>query len=115
MLPVTVTSSSNEVDEWVSAHVHSAKAPFLGFDIEWKPTFRSGERQPKAATVQLATTSAALIVQMAHLDKPSAGLIEVLGNNQVTKVGVEVKADLHRLKKDYDISSAGFADIVRIM
>ena len=115
MLPVTVTRSSSEVDAWVATHVHSAKAPFLGFDIEWRPSFHAGRRPPKAATVQLATPTAALIVQLPHLDKVPAGLQETLGGDHVTKVGVGVKEDLKRLQKDYNLSFSGFADIVSVV
>ena len=111
-LPVTVSSSPSEVDAWITTHINSAKAPFVGFDIEWRPSFRAGMSQPKAATVQLATSTAALIVQMSHMNNASAGLKETLGSDHVTKVGVGVKEDLKRLQKDYNLCFSGFADIV---
>ena len=92
----------------------STKSDFIGFDIEWRPTYRSGEKQPKAATIQLATPQAALIAQLSHMNSTPTSIVDTLGDDQLVKVGVGVKGDLTRLKKDYNLAYAGFSDIVDI-
>lgn len=113
-IPVTVSRSPSEIDKWISTYVSSTKSDFIGFDIEWRPTYRSGEKQPKAATIQLATPQAALIAQLSHMNSTPTSIVDTLGDDQLVKVGVGVKGDLTRLKKDYNLAYAGFSDIVDI-
>jgi ribonuclease D len=69
----------------------------LGFDTETKPSFRKGEWNPPAL-VQLAGERAVHIFQISVLGFPD-GLIEIMADSAIPKVGVAPTDDFRALKR----------------
>lgn len=123
------TNGEEEAYAWLKAHAAAAVAPppdppdeteerprkrrrrreaggaaaVLGFDCEWPPTWRKGER-PRVGTLQLATETHALVVQLSALrragrESPARGCLErILGSpagvGGATLVGMGVASDV---------------------
>ena len=81
----------------------------VGFDTETRPTFRKGQSYTPSL-VQIATSRAAYLFQLARLDCSHA-LAEVLGNLHVTKAGISLAYDLSELKKLFPFEPAKVVDL----
>jgi hypothetical protein len=90
---LTVTRRPGEVDDWITSHAllsgHN-ESQAVGFDIEWRPNFRVGEKQPRVVVVQLAVPTAALVVQVRLMRQLPASLQALLAFPKCIKVGVDV-------------------------
>ena len=74
----------------------------LGFDIEWRPEFRKGVPQPKAATLQLATKNVAAVFHLSRfpcITEPPVA--ELLAEPGILKVGARALCDAEKLCRDY--------------
>jgi ribonuclease D len=87
--------------------LHAEKV--LGFDIEVRPTFKSGDHFPPAL-VQLAGKSKVFLVQ---LKKVSARhlLGDLFADGRVIKAGVAVSGDIEKLHEVMPFAPAGFIDL----
>ena len=84
----------------------------VGLDIEWKPNTRKRQREHPAATLQLATGSRCLVVQLLRFDSAtSPALCTMLSDPSITKVGVGVRDDVRKLQRDHDLRCAGAIDL----
>ncbi|MBN1476469.1 3'-5' exonuclease domain-containing protein 2 [Candidatus Sumerlaeota bacterium] len=81
----------------------------LGFDTETKPSFRKGEWNPPAL-VQLAGGRGVHIFQISMLGFPE-GLIEILANPEISKVGVAPTDDFRALKRLRPFEESGVIDL----
>lgn len=70
-----------------NTHAHSGNEPFpMGLDIEWKPTFRRGERPRKAAVIQICVSrSHCFVMHIIHSGIPPL-LRSLLEDNSFVKV-----------------------------
>jgi ribonuclease D len=81
----------------------------LGFDIEVKPTFKSGDRFPPAL-VQLAGKSGVFLVQLKKIS--DMGPLEALfADMRVAKAGVAVGGDIAKLHEVMHFIPAGFVEL----
>jgi len=79
------------------------EAPAISIDAEWEAPTRAGGRPGKVAMVQLATPSKAYVVNLFKLGGVPPTLCALLGSNSIQKVGLNVKGDLTRLHKDWEL------------
>jgi len=73
-------------------------APFLGFDTEVKPTFKSGEPMRGPDVVQFATGTQAYVFQM-HDSANTQLVADVLTARAVVKAGFDLRSDQKQLKQ----------------
>src|SRR3989304_3460494 len=85
------------------------KQPVLGFDTETKPAFRKN-RKNKVSLLQLSTNQKAYLFR---LNKTGLydGLVDILSNEEIIKVGAALKDDLKSLKEWADFEPNGFIDL----
>ncbi len=81
----------------------------LGFDIEIRPTFKSGDHFPPALA-QLAGKKKVFLVQLKKLNSMRP-LAELFADARVIKAGVAVSGDIVKLREIMDFSPAGFVDL----
>lgn len=115
MVNVTVTNDGLQAMEWVRKHLKEGKGNrAVGFDVEWRPSFKAKEYN-KVALVQLATDTEVLLLQLSHSCDPIASheaLRPVLSSKDIIKVGVGVALDLKRLSADYNFDTFdGYCDV----
>ncbi|GAA0171281.1 hypothetical protein LIER_25353 [Lithospermum erythrorhizon] len=83
----------------------------LGFDIEWKPTFKRGVPPGKAAVMQICGNSNhCYVIQIIHsgITKKLQSLLE---DPAVVKVGVCIANDAYKLLQDYNILVKSVEDL----
>ena len=127
---VWVAKKATDVVSWIQ---HSGLLPFVteiggadspssggskayvGFDIEWRPTFLKGHSAYKTALIQISTDKSCLLVQMIYLDSIPAELSSLLLSKRVVKVGVGVLDDIKKAAKDHlpelSIHESAYVDI----
>ena len=81
----------------------------LGIDTETKPSFKKGLIN-KVAILQIATLDTAFIFQLKFTDL-SDGLISLLEDENICKVGLSLKDDVHMLKQRRDFNPGNFVDL----
>jgi ribonuclease D len=81
----------------------------LGFDIEVRPTFKSGDHFPPAL-VQLAGKKKVFLLQLKKL-KTLRDLSGLLADARVIKAGVAVDGDIAKLREIMKFVPAGFVDL----
>jgi ribonuclease D len=81
----------------------------LGFDIEVRPTFKSGDSFPPAL-VQMAGESAVYLVQLKRIADLSP-LGELFADNQVIKAGVAITGDIAKLHEIVPFEPAKFVEL----
>ncbi|MBE0664812.1 MAG: 3'-5' exonuclease domain-containing protein 2 [Candidatus Aminicenantes bacterium] len=84
----------------------------LGFDIEVRPTFKSGDHFPPAL-VQMAGRNKVFLVQLKKLHSlhPLAGLF---ADAKIIKAGVAVDGDIEKLHEVMRFTAAGFIDLGKL-
>ncbi|XP_010274075.1 PREDICTED: Werner Syndrome-like exonuclease isoform X1 [Nelumbo nucifera] len=83
----------------------------LGFDIEWRPTFRRGEAPGKAAVFQICgDTSRCDVMHIIHSGIPPI-LQSLLEDSTTIKVGVCIAGDATKVLKDYSVSVKALEDL----
>ena len=95
-------------------HLHGSSAPdVVGSDIEWRVTFTS-EPQRKVAVLQLASEKAVCILHVSCIGQIPPVVAAFLCNKTVQKVGVGIRGDVSKMKRDFDIEVEGCVDLVDI-
>ncbi len=84
----------------------------LGFDTETKASFRKGEKY-SVSLLQLATDKKAYLFRLNKLSI-NEGLIEILENPKIFKLGVAVAGDVKALKELSFFKDAGFIDLAEL-
>jgi len=110
-LPDTVyCKTPEEMDVVVEKYFVGQKA--LGFDIEWKPNFTSGEDND-TAVIQLSSTQVTLVAHVAYLYPMVLPpfLKAVLEDERIWKCGVGIHNDLEKLNQDFELCCKGFIDV----
>ena len=83
----------------------------LGFDTETRPTFTANRAvRHKTALLQLATENKAFLFRLPYCGV-SPGLVALLSNPQVLKVGVAVRDDIKGLQVYRPFNPGGFIDL----
>ncbi|KAL6342667.1 hypothetical protein AAG906_013073 [Vitis piasezkii] len=83
----------------------------LGFDIEWRPTFRKGVSQGKAAVMQICGgNSHCYVMHIIHSGIPR-NLQSLLEDPTSIKVGVGIANDAVKVFKDHSVSVKDLEDL----
>ncbi len=85
----------------------------IGFDTETRPSFKAGS-QHRVALLQLSSADTCFLFRLSRMpiDKP---LIKLLENKTITKVGLDIKNDLHAIQKLRRFKPEGFVDLQAII
>jgi ribonuclease D len=81
----------------------------LGFDIEERPTFKSGDHFPPAL-VQLAARETVFLVQLQRVQALHL-LAALFADFQVIKAGVAIAGDIDKLHEVMKFTPAGFVEL----
>ncbi|XP_016566156.1 Werner Syndrome-like exonuclease isoform X4 [Capsicum annuum] len=83
----------------------------LGFDIEWKPTFRRGVPPGKAAVMQICGDKGnCYVLHIFHSGIPLT-LQSLLEDPTVVKVGVCIANDAYKVLQDHNVSVKALEDL----
>ncbi|XP_021888961.1 Werner Syndrome-like exonuclease [Carica papaya] len=83
----------------------------IGFDIEWRPTFRKGASPHKAAVMQLCADSFHChVMHIIHSGIPPS-LQLLLEDSTFLKVGVGICGDASKVYRDYNVCIKGMDDL----
>ncbi|KAK7304871.1 hypothetical protein VNO77_42764 [Canavalia gladiata] len=113
IITTTVTSSRTVLSSWIRDHLQapcSRRRKVVGLDIEWRPSFTRGVKNP-VAIIQLCIKSCCLIFQLHHASSIPKSLYNALDNPNITYTGVKISGDAKKLEEDYGLEIAYFADI----
>ncbi|XP_015773659.1 PREDICTED: zinc finger protein 2-like isoform X1 [Acropora digitifera] len=114
---VVYTTNPIEVEAWLRNNVIDCSAQAVGFDIEWKPQFKSkkdGGVENKTAVLQLAIESSSLVFQLYNLEIPPNVLVSVLKDERILKVGSGILQDVKKLNKDTGLNCIGLVDTQKL-
>jgi len=84
--------------------------PF-GFDLEWKPSFKKGQRQNRVALVQLANHETILLIQVSAMKGFPELLKAVLEDSAYIKAGTGIQDDSKKIHFDYGIDMKNCVDL----
>jgi ribonuclease D len=104
--PVEVIAGDERLRE-IMPELHAEKV--LGFDIEVRPTFKSGDHFPPAL-VQLAGRKKVFLVQLKKL-KSLHLLGALFADARIIKAGVAVAGDIAKLHEIMRFTPAGFVEL----
>lgn len=96
-------------DEVAAAVERIREHPVLGFDTETRPVFKKGQSFPPAL-IQIAGEGAVWLFQLNQLDGLS-GIVDLLTNPKLLKVGVALRDDFVKLKEMQAFEEQGVVDI----
>jgi len=88
--------------------------PFLGLDIEWRPNWVKGAPERRVALIQLASRHEVLLFQIHRVGQLPPVLAALLQDPDINKVGVNIKGDVARLYKDWNIDVRGAEDLSEV-
>ena len=91
----------------IMPELHSER--ILGFDIEVRPTFKSGDHFPPAL-VQLAGKKKVFLVQLKKLQALHP-LATLFADGRIIKAGVAVAGDIQKLHEVMRFNPAGFVEL----
>jgi hypothetical protein len=115
---VLLADNIDAVDRWIETHIfHSGSESsglnqYVGFDMEWTPSFQKGAYN-KTDLVQLATSTDVLLVRCNRLPTFPRKLESLIQSETVVKTGVGVFEDLQRICQDFQfpLLSGSFQDL----
>ncbi|XP_071713525.1 3'-5' exonuclease-like [Rutidosis leptorrhynchoides] len=112
-----VTATPSLVDAWISQiesiHQHRLNRLIVGLDIEWRPPNAPQIVNP-VATLQLCVGRRCLIFQIVHAEYFPYSLWNFLNNPLYTFMGVGIGDDVAKLRRDYNIGVASYAELGRL-
>ncbi|CAN7015640.1 unnamed protein product [Brassica oleracea var. botrytis] len=89
---------------------HSGRA-FIGFDIEWRPSFRKGVLPGKVAVVQICVDNSYCdVMQIIHSGIPQS-LQHLIEDSSLVKVGIGIDGDSVKLFHDHGVSIKDVEDL----
>ncbi|KIK71333.1 hypothetical protein GYMLUDRAFT_52431 [Collybiopsis luxurians FD-317 M1] len=83
----------NEIARKAYCSPETCPPPHIGFDLEWKPNFRPGQENP-VAIIQIAHQTASYVIHVRWMRSLPVGLVEILENPRIVKVGVGIQGAL---------------------
>ncbi|KAL0047414.1 hypothetical protein WJX82_002778 [Trebouxia sp. C0006] len=83
----------------------------VGFDIEWRVTYKAGQAPRKTALLQLCSRRQhgqyqCLLLHIAHSGLTPA-LVQILESEEMKKIGVGISGDAHKLHRDFGVQCVG--------
>jgi ribonuclease D len=103
---ILVVDRPEDVKE-VARELSSEKV--LGFDTETKPSFKKGKVN-QVALLQLATSQKAYLIRINRTGLKD-GLLKVLTNPSIKKVGVGIRDDIRALRQLNEFEPGGFLEL----
>ncbi|KAJ3797831.1 ribonuclease H-like domain-containing protein, partial [Lentinula aff. detonsa] len=85
--------------------------PHIGFDLEWKPNFRPGTPENPIAVIQIAYQTASYVIHVREMRHLPDGLVEILENPRIVKVGVGIQNDAKKLYRDLRVCLNSCVDL----
>ncbi|KAK9901443.1 hypothetical protein M0R45_002127 [Rubus argutus] len=108
---VEVEKAAMEIIKTVKAKKSELGQNTVGFDIEWKPTFKRGVPPGKVAVLQICgDTSCCHVMHIIHSGIPRS-LQLLLESSSILKVGVGIANDAVKFFKDYNVSIKAVEDL----
>lgn len=104
--PISLVSSKESFDRVLE---ELKKQPVLGFDTETRPSFKKGVVYP-TSLIQLASPDRAWLLRVSRMGYPK-GLLDLLSDEKVIKVGSGLNDDIRRMKADFAFEPKGFLDL----
>lgn len=109
--PVEAEHAAMELFDKIKARKQNEDRISLGFDIEWKPTFKPGEAPRKAALMQLCMdTSHCYVIHIIYSGIPPI-LKALLEDFLSVKVGVWIANDAMKISRDYNVNVGPLGDL----
>lgn len=96
-------------EDYLSSIEYLARQKMLGFDTETKPAFKKGVVY-EVALLQLATKDRAFLFRLNKIGLPN-GLINILENPNIEKIGVAIRDDIKGLQKLNNFKPSGFVEL----
>jgi len=87
---------------------------FLGLDIEWRPNRVKGKGENRVALIQLASSHEVLLFHIHRVGHLPHVLTALLQDPDVKKVGVNIKADVAKVHRDWGIEIKGAEDLSEV-
>ncbi|XP_054280438.1 3'-5' exonuclease-like [Macrosteles quadrilineatus] len=99
------------VCEAILEKLEGLKELVVGFDLEWPVQWTKGESQHKTALIQFSpSVGVCYIFQVTEWKKLPKVFIDFISHPKVRLVGVNIKADIWKLGRDFDISVANIVE-----
>ncbi|XP_071938282.1 3'-5' exonuclease isoform X3 [Coffea arabica] len=106
-----VEKSAEELLSFVELKRRNGGQAILGFDIEWRPTFRRGVTPRKTAVMQICgDNNVCYVMHVIHSGIPQ-NLKSLLENPTSVKVGVCIANDAFKIFKDHNVSVKALEDL----
>jgi len=96
-------------EDYLSSIEYLARQKMLGFDTETRPAFKKGVIY-EVALLQLATKDRAFLFRLNKIGLPN-GLINILENPNIEKIGVAIRDDIKGLQKLNNFKPGGFVEL----
>ena len=104
--PVEIVATDDHLEAVLAALIAEK---VLGFDIEIKPSFKSGDRFAPAL-VQLASRQMVFLIQLKRLNSLRS-LSRLFSDPKVIKAGIAVADDVRKLREIMTFEPAGFVEL----
>ncbi|KAI3826619.1 hypothetical protein L1987_00668 [Smallanthus sonchifolius] len=109
-----VEKAADELLKFVEAKNSDGNRAAIGFDIEWRPIFKKGVGQSKAAFLQIcADVARCHVMHIIHSGFPQ-NLKSLLGDSRFLKVGVGIAGDARKVFNDHNVSVDALEDLSRL-
>ncbi|CAI9268687.1 unnamed protein product [Lactuca saligna] len=106
-----VEKAADELLKFVELKKKDGGRAIIGFDVEWRPSFRKGVKQGKAAVLQICADAASChVMHVIHSGFPES-LKSLLGDSKSVKVGVGIAGDARKVFNDHNVSVDGLEDL----
>ena len=103
---VKVIDNASDVD---NALKELRKYKILGFDTETRPSFKKGQSY-KVALIQLSSSECTYLFRTNLIGFPQ-GLMDLLGDENIIKVGVSTHDDFHNINKIVPLNPKGVIEL----
>lgn len=108
---VEVERSTIEIFDKIEHLKHNADEISLGFDIEWRPFFKTGQTPRKAAVLQICMDSSdCYVMHIIHSGVPLM-LKSLLEDPSSSKVGIGIGGDATKISRDYNVCVTPLVDL----
>ncbi|KAJ0793245.1 putative DNA helicase [Helianthus annuus] len=109
-----VEKAADELLRFVETKNSDGSRAAIGFDIEWRPSFKKGVAQSKAAVLQICADAARChVMHIIHSGFPQ-NLKSLLADSRFIKVGVGIAGDARKVFNDHNVSVDALEDLSRL-
>ncbi|KAI3511578.1 hypothetical protein L1887_18733 [Cichorium endivia] len=106
-----VEKAADELLKFIETKKKDGGHPAIGFDIEWRPSFKKGVKPGKTAVLQICADSTRChVFHIIHSGFPE-NLKSLLGDSNSMKVGVGIAGDARKVFNDHNVCVDGLKDL----